>query len=106
LGANLWLEQEYQFQEGKWEHVYHPTAGVSVQASPQVSPGVEYWVRGVFSDDAEPAHHYLGPTLLLQSGEYSLSLGAYARLDGFGKAAVPGDPWGKLWVRALISVGL
>jgi hypothetical protein len=112
--SNLWIEQEYLFQRGVWKHVYHPTLGVTVEASPRVSPGVEYWVRGTFGEK-EPAppgtleekpHHYLGPTLLFQMGETFLSLGAYARLDDFGKAQAPGDPWGKLWLRAIVGVGL
>jgi hypothetical protein len=111
--SNLWIEQEYFFQRSTWKHVYHPTLGVSFEASPRVSPGIEYWVRGTFDEApaeagelAEKPHHYLGPTLLLQMGETFLSLGAYARLDEFGKAQAPSDPWGKLWVRALIGVGL
>lgn len=112
--SNLWIEQEYFFQRAEWKHLYHPTLGVTFEASPRVSPGLEYWVRGTFGE-APPAaageleekpHHYLGPTLLLQLGETFLSLGAYARLDDFGKAQAPGDPWGKLWVRALLGVGL
>lgn len=112
--TNLWIEQEYFFQRAAWKHVYHPTVGVSFEASPRVSPGVEYWVRGSFGKEApvvagaleEKPHHYLGPTLLLQMGEAALTMGAYARLDDFGKAQEPGDPWGKLWMRALIGVGL
>jgi hypothetical protein len=112
--SNLWIEQEFFFQRGVWKHVYHPTLGVTFEASPRVSPGIEYWTRGTFGK-REPAlpgtleekpHHYLGPTLLLQMGETFLSLGAYARLDDFGKAQAPGDPWGKLWLRALVGVGL
>jgi hypothetical protein len=113
--SNLWIEQEYFFQRGVWKHLYHPTFGVTFEASPRVSPGLEYWVRGSFGKEPAPAagtvledkpHHYLGPTLLLQMGETVLSIGTYARLDDFGKAQAPGDPWGKLWVRALLGVGL
>jgi hypothetical protein len=112
LLSNLWLEHEYLFQTGEVEHIYHPTFGVSFEASPNVAPGVEYWVRGKLGDSAkagevsERPHHYVGPTLLLQGGESFLSLGAYARIDQFGKSAVPGDPWGKLWVRAILGVAL
>ncbi len=108
--TNLWVEQEYKLAEKRWEYLYNPTLGASFEASPRVSPGIEYWVHGNFeSEEAgeeEGAHHYLGPTLLLQTGEYFLSLGAYARLDDFGKAAVAGDPWGKFWFRAIVGIGL
>jgi hypothetical protein len=110
--SNLWLEQEYLFQDDVWKHIYHPTFGVSFEASPRVAPGLEYWVRGTFGSGSEESgvrekpHHYLGPTLLLQMGETFLSLGGYARLDDFAKTSTPGDPWGKLWVRAILGVGL
>jgi hypothetical protein len=112
--SNLWLEQEYLFQDDVWKHIYHPTFGVSFEASPRVAPGVEYWVRGTLGSDPgstapgqkEKPHHYLGPTLLLQMGETFLSLGGYARLDDFAKTSAPDDPWGKLWVRAILGVGL
>jgi hypothetical protein len=51
-------------------------------------------------------HHYLGPTLLYQTGMVFLSLGAYARLDGVAKSAVVDDPYGKLWVRSIVGLEL
>lgn len=51
------------------------------------------------------AHHYLGPTFLLQSGEAWWSAGVYARLDHLGEAAKAEDPDGKVWVRTMVDVG-
>jgi hypothetical protein len=113
LNANLWVEQEYYFQDDAWKFVYNPTLGAAFELSPHLSVGLEYWARGRFDDDgaAAPdtpsgARHYLGPTVMGQAGEYFLSLGAYARLDRWGKSQVIDDAWGKVWVRALLGIGL
>ncbi|MEZ4269468.1 MAG: hypothetical protein R3F39_24165 [Myxococcota bacterium] len=107
LAANLWVEQEFKFQQNEWVFFYNPTAAVSFELSPHVSLGLEYWARGRFDDDAnEGAVHYLGPTLLLQSGEFWMTLGAYARMDDLTKKAVVGDDAGKFWLRAIIGIGL
>lgn len=116
LAVNLWFEQEYYFQDDLWKLVYHPTAGVAYELSPTATLGLEYWVRGRFDDNVEPLAtatvdttdpvHYLGPTLLLVTGGPWFSLGAYVRLDGLPDAAVVGDPFGKLWFRAIVGFDL
>lgn len=118
LIANLWVEQEYYFQANETKFIYNPTAGASFEISPNVSVGTEYWARGRFdspsndnaangSGDAPTStHHYLGPTLLLQSGEYFLSLGTYVRLDNLGSEPSVGDPYGRIWVRTVVGIGL
>ncbi|MCB9729593.1 MAG: hypothetical protein H6744_08220 [Deltaproteobacteria bacterium] len=104
LAANLWVEQEWAFQEGEWEFIYNPTVATTFEVSPHVTLGLEYWARGHFGEG--DAHHYLGPTVLLQSGEYWLTLGAYARLDDISEGAVVGDDYGKVWIRAIVGIGL
>lgn len=111
--VNLWVEQEYYFQERDWKHIYNPTAGVHAELSPHVSLGAEYWVRGRFDSTANDpdvvgarSHHYAGPTFMVQKGEAFLSLGAYARLDNLGDATVVGDSFGRLWVRVLLGFGV
>lgn len=103
--ANLWVEQEYKFQDDEWEYLYNPTFGVTAELSPKLIVGAEYWTRGEFKE-ADEGRHYAGPTFLVQEGEYFLSLGAYARLDALGKSAEIGDSYGKVWVRAIIGIGL
>ncbi len=58
------------------------------------------------SDAPTGTRHYAGPTVMLQSGEYFTSLGAYARLDNLGDDAVVGDQFGKVWFRWLIGIHL
>lgn len=117
---NLWIEQEYYFQDDFWKLVYHPTAAVLYDLSPSASIGLEYWLRGRF-DDNQPAVttgisaavdttepvHYLGPTLFLatKAGPW-FTLGAYVRLDAVADDAVVGDPFGKLWFRAILGFDL
>jgi hypothetical protein len=123
--ANLWVEQEYYFQEQEWKLIYNPTAGAVYEFSPNFMLGLEYWARGRFdeADDdagaaagvspaaegettsASSARHYLGPTFLLQSGEAWWSSGVYARLDHFSEDAAADDPYGKMWIRTMVGLG-
>ena len=119
LGANLWVEQEYYFQDEEWRHIYNPTAGIAVQLSPSFFVGAEYWARGRFNDSggeedsddggsnvASGARHYAGPTLMVQSQRGFVSLGTYIRWDHVADSAQPEDPWGKVWVRVLFGLDL
>ncbi|HEY6728387.1 MAG TPA: hypothetical protein VI197_30460 [Polyangiaceae bacterium] len=125
LHANLWVEQEYYFQDEEWRVLYNPTVGVAYQVVPSFVVGLEYWGRGRFDDppaEAEveagadtpagdgatpaDAHHYGGPTLMVQSEQGFASLGTYLRWDEIGERAEPDDPWGKVWVRVLFGVDL
>lgn len=116
LASNLWVEQEFYFQDKDWRYLYNPTGGFSYQVTPSFLLGLEYWARGRF-DVASPeqedvaeapskTHHYLGPTAMVQSEKGFASLGLYSRLDNIGKAAVPEDPWGQVWVRVLFGLDL
>ena len=115
--SNLWVEQEYYFQTETWKYVYNPTVAASYELSPSAIVGVEYWARGRFDDpgapsadsselDASGTRHYLGPTLMVQGGGHFITLGTYLRLDHLGDRLAPNDPWGKVWVRILLGVGL
>jgi len=118
LVANLWVEQEHYFQTSENKFIYNPTAGATFEISPHLIVGAEYWGRGRFdskrgvsditgtSDSPVATHHYVGPTALLQSGEYWLSLGTYLRLDDYGAGFEVGQPYGRVWVRALLGIGL
>ncbi len=117
LIANLWVEQEFYFQTSERKFVYNPTAGATFEVSPRFIVGAEYWGRGRFdssaprtlpggSTDAPPTtRHYLGPTAMVQAREIWLSVGAYLRLDGIRNGFEVGEPFGRVWVRALIGVG-
>jgi len=112
--CNLWVEQEYYFQTQEWKHIYNPTLGAVYELSPNLMLGLEYWARGRFnqaegdqetSDSPSGARHYLGPTVLLQSGEAWWSTGVYARLDHLGESAQAEDPYGKVWIRTMVGLG-
>jgi hypothetical protein len=113
--CNLWVEQEYYFQTQEWKLIYNPTLGATYEFSPNLMLGVEYWARGRFnkadtqnpanSDSPTAARHYLGPTILLQSGEAWWSTGVYARLDHFSQSAQAEDPYGKVWIRTMVGLG-
>lgn len=117
LVANLWVEQEWYFQDSNTKFIYNPTAGASYEITPRFQVGFEYWARGRFDDTSDDpasdgsdaptkAHHYLGPTFLYQQASLFASLGTYVRLDDLGEAAIVDDPYGKLWVRVILGVEL
>ena len=114
--CNLWVEQEYYFQTQEWKLIYNPTLGATYEFSPNLMLGLEYWARGRFnkasaqtgevnSDSPTAARHYLGPALMLQSGEAWWSTGIYARLDNLTQSAQAEDPYGKVWVRTMVGLG-
>lgn len=117
--ANFEAEQRYGAASGEWEHAYQPSAGISVELSPHVSVGAEYWMRGRFDrpragpeaidDPADPGSErfqYAGPAVLVQRGRLWLSAGADVRLDRLARSAPVDDRFGKLWVRALVGLEL
>ena len=103
--ANLVLEQEYVWSQDDVKLIYAPTFGVSYELMPQLMFGAEYWSKGSVGDDAV-SRHYVGPTALVQSGEVFVSLGVYLRVDNLGDDIATGDAFGRVWVRALIGIGL
>ena len=105
LVANLWVEQEYKFQDKVTEHLFNPTVGFNYELSPRYIIGAEYWARGEFEHAGE-AVHYAGPTFLFQRDKISFALGIYSRLDALGKSAIVDDPYGKLYARAIVAVDL
>jgi hypothetical protein len=114
IATNLWVEQEYYFQEDEWRFVYNPTFGAYYEFSPAFMLGAEYWFRGRFDHDDAPAageppsntRHYAGPTVMVEGAKGFLSLGSYLRVDHLSKALPLGDPYGRLWFRVLIGVML
>jgi hypothetical protein len=115
VALNLWVEQEYYFQDDLWKFIYNPTVGAYYEFSPHFSVGAEYWLRGRFdeADAAENAsgvpvttRHYVGPTAMVQAGEYFASLGSYLRVDHLSEPLAVGDTYGRVWFRVLVGVHL
>lgn len=117
--ANLWVEQEYYFQTKETKYIYNPTVGGSYDVRPWLQVGAEYWARGRFdstsgdvvgdtgsTDAPTRTLHYAGPTVMVQAEKVWLAVGAYARLDNLGDAPIVDDPYGKLWVRAIVGIDL
>jgi hypothetical protein len=109
--ANLWAEREFYF-ENRRDWVLNPTAGITYQVSPTVTPGIEYWMRVEFPDPAPSPrpfnvgpHQFVGPTLMLNLGRLWWTNGVYVRLNEFGRSLQPGDAFGSVWFRTVIGVG-
>lgn len=117
VALNLWVEQEYYFDVGEWKFLYNPTLGASYELTPNISVGLEGWMRGRFDKTTDTtsdlngplagqAHVFVGPVLLAQLGEYWASVGAYLRLDGLGDPLLVGDAYGPVYIRAIFGAGL
>lgn len=111
--ANLWVEQHWYFQLEQTTFIYNPTLAMNYEISPKLIVGAEYWTRGRLDgnsattmDTPTEGHHYLGPTMLFQTGKLFIALGVYARLDAIADKAVVNDPYGKLWIRSILGVDL
>ncbi len=112
LAANLWLEHEFYY-DGERDWVFHPTLGATLELSPSLHVGAEYWLHAEVPARevttlpfADLPHHYLGPTLLWQPGKLWLSVGAYVRLDDLSRAAEQNDVFGRFWVRSIVGLSL
>ncbi len=106
--ANAWVEYELYFN-GQREFVLNPTAGMTYQVSPNVFPGIEYWMRAELgpnfghSFNAGP-HHYIGPTMRLVFGNFFWTTGLYMRASNIGYELVAGvDAYGPIWFKSLVG---
>jgi hypothetical protein len=107
LLANFWVEHEFYF-DGTHQWVFNPTAGFTVQATPNVFPGLEYWMRAEVpaTDFNAGPHHYLGPTLRLAFGNFFWTTGLYMRLSNIDRQLVAGtDSFGPIWFRSIVGFG-
>jgi hypothetical protein len=117
IAANLWAEREYEnfdVHQGDW--VINPTLGLTYQVTPVFHPGIESWMRAEYPDSA-PARTfnlgpqvYVGPTAMLDFGNFWWSTGAYLRvtdvrhdLDAGLNGGAP-DAFGELWIRMIIGL--
>lgn len=112
LSANLTGEREYYFTNQK-DWVINPSAGVAIEATPAIQPGVEAFLRSEYTSpkvtprpfDLGP-HVYVGPTLLSQFGRLWWSVGAYARVTDTKHTMQPGETYGNFWVRSVFGYEL
>jgi len=112
IAANISGEREYYFNSQQ-DWVLNPSAGVSLEATPAIQPGVEAFLRAEYTSpkitphpyDLGP-HVYLGPTLLSQFGRLWWVVGAYARVTDHSHTLTIGEAYGNYWVRSVIGYEL
>ncbi|HEX4340456.1 MAG TPA: hypothetical protein VH062_31320 [Polyangiaceae bacterium] len=112
LMANVTAEQEFYYN-AKHDFVFDPSAGVTFEATPSIQPGIEWWMRGEYPEENVPKnrpfslgpHQYIGPALLVQMGSLWWTNGVYLRVSDWDHDLVPGETFGKLWIRSVIGYG-
>jgi hypothetical protein len=112
LDANLWGEYEIYYTPQK-DFVLNPTLGATYEITPAFHLGAEGWMRIEFPD---PAPHprpysvgpigYAGPAMLFNFGKVWWSTGVYARLSEIDHSMQPAEPYGPIWVRTILGIGL
>lgn len=116
--ANLWAEREYEnFDTHQGDWVINPTLGLTYQVTPTFHPGIESWMRAEYPD-SKPARTfnlgpqvYVGPTAMLDFGNFWWSTGVYFRVTDVGHVMSDGtdtngvvDSFGQVWIRMIIGL--
>ncbi len=112
LIANATAEQEIYYG-GTRDFVLTPSAGATVEITPTVQPGLEWWMHAEYPEQHPPSprpfglgpHHYLGPALLLEFGQLWWSTGVYFRLSDRNHTLQPAETFGNIWVRSVLGIG-
>jgi hypothetical protein len=113
VAANLSVEHEWYFS-GQREWVLGPSAGITYELSPVYHVGLEGFVRGEYPRNPAPAsrtfglgpHAYVGPTVLIAYEKAWWAVGVYARLSAAEHDLVPGEPYGRIWLRSVVGFDL
>lgn len=113
VAVDLWIEEEIYFQIDETKLVFAPTAGATYELDPHLLVGLEYWMRAplgrsgdAVADVPASTHHYAGPNVMLQGGPVWLTTAVYLRLDDLDRNLGLDDPFGRVWVRFVLGVGL
>ncbi len=113
VAANLSAEYELYFS-GQREWVLNPSAGVTYEITPRYHVGIDGFLRSEYPTNPSPAtrtfglgpHVYVGPAVLLAFDKAWWSFGAYGRLTSAGHDLMPGEPYGRVWLRSAIGFDL
>jgi hypothetical protein len=112
--ANLSAEHEIYYRGNAQDFVLNPSAGVTVEASPRIQPGLETWMQGEWPEVNPPhprpfqlgPHVYVGPTLLWQISRIWWSNGVYLRVTDRDHTLQPSEGFGNVWFRTIIGIAL
>lgn len=94
--------------------IAEPSAGATYEVTTKLYVGVEGWLRSEHPNNPAPADDtfafqrqiYVGPVVALHLGRLWWTVGAYARATQREHELVPGEPYGKVWVRSMIGIEL
>lgn len=113
IAANLTAEYELYFSKER-EIVIAPSAGVTYEVSPRLHVGLEGFLRGEYPTNPKPAvrtfglgpQAYAGPTFMYNFGKLWWSFGLYTRVTEISHDLIPGEPYGRMWLRSVIGYDL
>jgi len=113
VAANLSVEYELYFSKQR-ELVLDPSLGATYELAPALHLGLEGWLRSEYPTNPKPAARgfglgpqvYLGPTFLANFGKLWWSFGLYTRVTETSHDLMPGEPYGRIWLRSLIGYDL
>lgn len=133
--SNTSIEEEFENYQTAFAFIVSQTAGIALELSDHVTLGAEYWMRrglkragGEEHGEAKEAPefeaievdpdvgfqsiHFLGPTLTFGWHRFWWTTAAYVRLDSHGPVTdlqterLIADPYGRVWVRTVVGLGL
>lgn len=112
LVTNLSFEEEFYYTDAR-DHEIDISLGATYEVWPSLHVGLEGWSHTEFPDPAPAVrpygigpHVYLGPTVMFTFGRFWYSCGAYVRLTDFDHEMQPGEPYGAVWMRAVLGIDL
>lgn len=111
--ANVTGEEEFYY-DGHHDLVLAPTGGLTFEVTPNIQPGIEWWMRAEFPEENPPSprpfalgpHQYVGPALMVQMGPFWWTNGVYLRLNELDHRLAPGESFGNVWFRTVLGTSI
>ena len=112
LVTNLTFEEELYYTDQR-DHELEISLGATYEVLPELHVGLEGWSHTEWPDPSPAVrpyglgpHVYLGPTVMFTFGRFFYTCGAYVRLTDFDHGMQPGEPYGAVWMRAILGIDL
>jgi len=112
VASNITFEEELYYNSDK-DHELEISLGATYEIFPQLHFGLEGWSHTEWPDPAPAVrpygigpHVYLGTTVMFTFGRFFYTCGGYVRVTDFDHGMQPGEPYGAIWMRAILGIEL